>query len=58
MTKQDVQELRRKIIQGMDLSFNRLLTDKQKTNGDLVISRDGKVVKVKAREFSKIKYHQ
>ena len=58
MTKQDVQELRRKIIQGMDLSFNRLLTDKQKTNGDLAISRDGKVVKVKDREFSKIKYHQ
>lgn len=52
MTNENVKELRAKILQGIDLSFRRLLKSKQRDNEDLVISRDGKVIHVKARELT------
>lgn len=53
MTKENVKELRAKIVQGLDLAYSRLLTSKQKEDADIVISRNGKIVKVKARELTK-----
>lgn len=53
MTKENVKDLRAKIIQGIDLAYKRLLISKQKEDGELVISRNGKIVKVKARELKK-----
>ena len=53
MTKENVKDLRTKIIQGLDLAYARLLISKQKDDSDLVISRNGKIVKVKARELKK-----
>jgi hypothetical protein len=53
MTKENVKDLRSKILQGLDLAYSRLLTSKQKDDADLVISRNGKIVKVKARELAK-----
>jgi hypothetical protein len=53
MTRNDVKELRAKIIQGIELSYSRLLTAKQKGNEDLVISHKGKIVRVKARDLKK-----
>lgn len=53
MTKENVKDLRDKIIQGIDLAYTRLLISKQKEDGELVISRNGKIVKVKARELKK-----
>ncbi|MGE4568721.1 MAG: hypothetical protein AB7C90_06000 [Bacteroidales bacterium] len=52
MTKDNVKDLRAKIVQGLNLAFSRLLATKQKEDADLVISRNGKVVRVKAREFN------
>jgi hypothetical protein len=52
MTKEDIKILRDKIIKGIDLAYRRLLISKQKEDGELVISHNGKVVKVKARELS------
>lgn len=51
MTKEDVKDLRTKIIQGIDLAYHRLLIAKQKEDGELVISRNDKIVKVKARDL-------
>lgn len=51
MTKENVKDLRAKILQGLDLAYSRLLTSKQKDDAELVISRNGKIVKIKAREL-------
>ena len=53
MTKENVKDLRSKILRGIDLSYTRLLIAKQKEDGDLVISRNGEIVKVKARDLAK-----
>ncbi len=53
MTKEKVKDLRSKILQGLELAYTRLLSSKQKDDEDLVISRNGKIVKVKARDLTK-----
>jgi hypothetical protein len=53
MTKEEIKDLRTKILQGIELSYNRLLSDRQKEDGDLIFSENGKIVKVKARELKK-----
>ena len=54
MTKEDVKDIRSKILAGIELSYNRLLDSSQKEDGELVISKNGKVVTVKARKLKKI----
>ncbi len=51
MTKEDIKDLRAKILKGIELSYTRLLLAKQKEDGELVISRNGKIVRVKARDL-------
>jgi hypothetical protein len=53
MSKDSTKEVREKIISGIELAYKRLLTARQKEDGDLVISRNGKIVKVKASELLK-----
>jgi len=53
MTKEEVKDIRKKILQGIELSYNRLLITTQKEDGDLVISKNGKVVRVKANDLKK-----
>jgi hypothetical protein len=55
MTTQEIQSLKAKILKGISLSFNKLLITTQKNDGELVVSKNGKVVRVKAREFKKTK---
>jgi hypothetical protein len=45
-------ELRSKILKGLDLTFTRLVKAKQKSGGYLVFSREGKIVRVKASEIT------
>jgi hypothetical protein len=52
MTKDSVKDLRTKIIKGLDLAYKRLLISKQKEDGELVISRGGKIVRIKANELT------
>ena len=40
-------EFRDKVLKGLDLSYQRLLENKRKTNGELVIVKNGKIIKVK-----------
>ena len=46
-------ELRAKIVKGLDLAFERLLIKKQKDDGEFVFSQNGKIVHIKARDFKK-----
>lgn len=41
-----------KITQGVMLAIHRLVEKTKKEDGELVVSRDGKVVKVKARDLN------
>lgn len=45
--------LRNKLLKGMHLSYNRLIEEKQKENGALFFSEQGKIVKVRARSIEK-----
>ena len=51
MTKSQTETLREKILKGTHLSFQRLLERTAKEDGYLVISKDGKVVRVRARDL-------
>ncbi len=51
MTEKNVKDLRNKILKGIELAYTRLLIAKQKEDGELVISRNGKIVRVKARDL-------
>lgn len=42
-----------KINEGVKLAIKRLVEKTKKEDGELVISRNGKVVRVKARELTK-----
>jgi hypothetical protein len=53
MTKDKIKELRTKILKGIELSFTRLLIAKQKEDGELVISRNGKILRVKAKDLAR-----
>lgn len=45
--------LKTRLKKGLDLSFKKLLETKKKNDGVLVFSRNGKIVKIKARDFVK-----
>ena len=51
MTAAESDQLVDKITAGVKLAIQRLIERTKKEDGDLVISRDGKVVRVKARDL-------
>ena len=51
MTTSESQLLVEKITRDVKLAIQRLIERTQKEDGELVISRDGKVVRVKARDL-------
>lgn len=53
MTIENIKELRLKIIKGIDLAYHRLLIEKEKNDSELVISRNGQIIFVKAKELMK-----
>ena len=53
MKKENVKELRDKILKGIELSYDRLIISKQKDDEELVFSRNGQIVKVRARDLTK-----
>ncbi len=44
-------ELRSKILKGLDLTFTKLVKAKQQTGGYFVFSREGKIIKVLASDI-------
>jgi len=52
MTAQETNTLRTKILKGINASYNKLLIATQKEDGELIVSKNGKVVRVKARDLN------
>jgi len=52
MNKEEVKIMQDKIVKGVELAYSRLLIQKQKDNSELVFSRNGKIVNVKARNLT------
>ncbi len=46
--------LREKIMKGMRLAIDRLIEERQKTDDYLIVSRNGKIVKIKARKLKRL----
>ena len=53
MNNADIIELRGKILNGISLAFEKLIQSKQKSNGELVFSKDGEIVFIKAKDLVK-----
>ncbi len=51
MEKVDTNDLRDKILIGVSLAYQRLILSKQRENAEIAISRNGKIIKVKASEL-------
>ena len=46
-------EIREKIVLGVNLAVSKLIERKIESDGELVYSKDGKVVRIKARTIQK-----
>ena len=44
-------EIKDKVLEGLDLSYKRLLKNKKERNFDLVISQNGKIIRIKPEEI-------
>lgn len=51
MTASEPDQLVDKITEGVKLAIRRLIERTKKEDGELVISRDGKIVRIKARDL-------
>ncbi len=51
MNENDIKELEEKILAGVALAYEKLVEQKKKEDGELVFSREGKIVVVKARDL-------
>lgn len=51
MTFEQTKVLRDKIIKGLELTSRRLIKQKKDRNLDVVVSRNGKVVRIKAKDL-------
>ena len=47
MTAQEWKEIKRNILKGLDLSYEKLLAEKRAKNEELVILRNNKIVTIK-----------
>lgn len=52
MSPEESDQLVAKITEGVKLAVRRLIERTKKEDGELVISRDGKIVRVKARNLN------
>lgn len=51
MSELESRELRDNILNGLNVSFQKLVKEKKKNNSEMVFSKKGKLVKVKATEL-------
>jgi hypothetical protein len=49
----NVTVLRKNILKGIELAFQRLLEKKSKENGELIFWKDGHIIRVKAKDLLK-----
>lgn len=51
MSELESRELRENILNGLNATFQKLVTEKKRTNSEMAFARKGKLVKVKATEI-------
>ena len=51
MSTSELDQMVEKITEGVKLSIKRLIEREKKVDGELVVSRNGKVVRIKARDI-------
>lgn len=51
MNKPEVEDIKIKILKGIDIAGKKLIEDKIREDGDVVISRDGKIMIIKAKDL-------
>jgi len=51
MSASEADQLADKITEGVKLAIQRLIERTKKEDGELVISKDGKIVRIKARDL-------
>ena len=49
--KKQIKEIKRRLMLGLKLTNQNLIKEKKKNDGTLVFYKDGKIVKVKARDL-------
>ena len=54
MNEQQIREFEENIVKGANLAFQRLVSQKQKEDGELVFSRNGHVFRVNAADLDQI----
>ncbi|MDX2189301.1 MAG: hypothetical protein SFY32_05510 [Bacteroidota bacterium] len=53
MSSQIPENIREKIMKGLDLAFERMIKEKSLRGEEIVVSENGKIIKVKASKFLK-----
>ena len=51
MSSEEATILREKFIEGMKLARRRLVEETKKEDGELIFSKNGKIVRIKARDL-------
>lgn len=51
MSELETRELRDNIINGLNLSFQKMVQEKKRTNSELVFADKGRMVKIKATDI-------
>ncbi len=51
MNTEEIAEIKIKILKGIDLAYQKLLEDKIKEDGEIAVSKNGKVILVKAKDL-------
>lgn len=54
MSEQELREFEENIVKGANVAFQRLVSQKKKEDGELVFSRNGHILRVKASELDKV----
>ena len=47
----DSNDFKEKFIEGLKLTFKKLLATKRQADGTLIFSKNGKIIKIKARDI-------
>ncbi|MDY3069210.1 MAG: hypothetical protein SOR57_06030 [Parabacteroides sp.] len=56
MNEQELREFEENIVKGANMAFQRLVSQKKKENGELVFSRNGQIIRVKAADLDNMTF--
>jgi hypothetical protein len=51
MKHSEIAKMKKQILAGIELAYKKLIESKSREDGELVFSKEGKIIKIKAREI-------